>query len=254
MSTVRLTEERLRTWTLAQADRERMCVGILGGDPRFTDVKPRRPKGGPDGSRDIVALYNGREVWGAVGFRNSVSDSPQDKRWAKQKFRNDLKLAKRENSELVGFIFFTNVDLTPGELEKMKGHANKLGIPFVDIYNRERLRIALDSPTGLSLRYQYLQVPLSEAEQASFFAEWGSQMEEALHKGFGGILHEIERLRRLLVLVLRILELAGLIKLSWPSPDEPLGIIHEVKAEAGIRIIAEAIAKVVHSAEAEHKE
>jgi hypothetical protein len=37
-----------------------------------------------------------------------------------------------------------------------------------EVVDRERMRIALDSPDGFSIRFQYLDIPLSEAEQASF--------------------------------------------------------------------------------------
>ena len=84
MSTVRFTEERLRTWALAQEERERMCLGILSLDPRYSNVKPRRPKGGPDGGRDIEAVFSDRTlVWVGVGFRNNAIDSTEDKRWNK---------------------------------------------------------------------------------------------------------------------------------------------------------------------------
>lgn len=53
MSHPQLTEERLRTWLLTQADREQMCLAVLAMNPRYSDLQPRRPKGGPDGARDI---------------------------------------------------------------------------------------------------------------------------------------------------------------------------------------------------------
>jgi hypothetical protein len=195
MSTARLTEERLRTWIINQDDRERMCLGILALDPRFSNIKPRRPKGGPDSGRDIEALFDNREVvWGAVGFRNNVTDSSEDKKWAKTKFKSDLSSAKAANPSLWGFVFFTNVDLTPAELSNLEHYARSEGLSFVELFYRERLRVALDSPRGLSLRYQHLNIPLSEAEQAAFFAEYGTHIESVLHKGFGVI---DERLKRI---------------------------------------------------------
>lgn len=195
MSTARLTEERLRTWIINQDDRERMCLGILALDSRFSNIKPRRPKGGPDGGRDIEAVFDNRKlVWGAVGFRANVNDSIEDKRWVEAKFKDDISAAKSANPELWGFVFFTNVDLTPAELSKIEQHALSEGLSFVDIFYRERLRIVLDSPRGLSLRYQHLNIPLSEPEQAAFFAEYGSQIEHLLYKGFGAI---DERLKRI---------------------------------------------------------
>lgn len=195
MYTTRLTEERLRTWAISQDDRERMCLGILALDVRFSNVKPRRPKGGPDGGRDIEALFDNRVVvWGAVGFRANAIDSKEDKRWVEAKFKTDIEVAKTANPDLWGFVFFTNVDLTPTELVKLEQYARAMGLSFVEILHRERLRIALDSPRGLSLRYQHLSISLSEAEQAAFFAEYGSQIETLLHKGFGAI---DERLKRM---------------------------------------------------------
>ena len=195
MSTVRLTEERLRTWIINQDDRERMCLGVLALDARFSNIKPRRPKGGPDGSRDIEALFDNREVvWCAVGFRANVTDSSEDKKWVKSKFKHDIDSAKTENPTLWGFVFFTNVDLTPSEHSELEKCALSKGFSFIEIFYRERLRIALDSPRGLSLRYQHLNIALSEAEQATFFAEYGSQIEGLLHKGFGAV---DERLKRI---------------------------------------------------------
>ncbi len=195
MTTPRLTEERLRTYVLSQDDRERMCLGILGLDARFSNIKPRRPKGGPDGGRDIEALFDNREmVWGAVGFRNNVTDSSKDKKWVETKLKSDISSAKASNPNLWGFVFFTNVDLTPTEFSTLEEYVRSEGLSFVEIFYRERLRIALDSPRGLSLRYQHLNIHLSEAEQAAFFAEYGSQIERILHKGFGAI---DERLKRI---------------------------------------------------------
>jgi len=195
MSTTRLTEERLRTWIMSQADRERMCLGILALNARFSNIKPRRPKGGPDGGRDIEAVFDNREVvWGGVGFRNNVNDSGEDKKWVENKFNADIDSAKAKNPGLWGFVFFTNVDLTPAELSKLEQYAYSEGFSFIEIFYRERLRLDLDSPRGLSLRYQHLGIPLSEAEQAAFFAEYGSQIESLLHKGFGAV---DERLKRI---------------------------------------------------------
>src|SRR5947207_6752172 len=163
MSTVRLTEERLRTWALAQEERERLCLGVLALDPRFSDVKPRRPKGGPDGGRDIEAVFDNREiVWGAVGFRANATDSAEDKLWVTQKIKADVTSAKTANPQLWGFVFFTNVDLTPGDLISLEQLVRENGLSFVEIFYRERLRIVLDSPRGLALRYQHLGISLSE--------------------------------------------------------------------------------------------
>jgi len=224
MYTTRLTEERLRTWAISQDDRERMCLGILALDVRFSNVKPRRPKGGPDGGRDIEALFDNREVvWGAVGFRANAIDSKEDKRWVEAKFKTDIEVAKTANPDLWGFVFFTNVDLTPTELVKLEQYARAMGLSFVDIRHRERLRIALDSPRGLSLRYQHLSIPLSEAEQAAFFAEYGSQIETPLHKGFGAIDERLKRIEFFHDCSKPLLGGSAILTLKQDSTPEQLG-------------------------------
>ena len=45
------------------------------------------------------------------------------------------------------------------------------------VFDQERIRIVLDSADGFSIRFQYLQIPLSEAEQATFFAKWGDDIQ-----------------------------------------------------------------------------
>jgi len=195
MSKPRLTEERLRTWTISQDERERMCLGILALDPRFSKIEPRRPKGGPDGGRDIEAEFeNGEIVWVGVGFRNNVTDSKEDKKWAKDKFKDDAHTAIAANPGLWGFVFFTNIDLTPTEQSELREYGLSVGLSFVEVFYRERLRITLDSPRGLALRYQYLDISLSPAEQKAFFAEYGSQIENLLHKGFGVIDEKLKRI------------------------------------------------------------
>lgn len=55
----RITDERLRSWLDAnQVQRERLCAQLLPLLGQYSDVEPRRPKGGPDGARDIQAVYN----------------------------------------------------------------------------------------------------------------------------------------------------------------------------------------------------
>jgi hypothetical protein len=139
-------------------------------------------------------LSDGRPVWGAVGFRNSVSDSAADRRWVKQKFAADLRRALDEFPHLKAFVFLTNVELTVGERESLVASARELGLEFSDVFHRERLRILLDSPDGLAARYQYLNIPLSDAEQAAFFARWGGQLEELITKQFAAVERQLGRL------------------------------------------------------------
>jgi len=185
MDTARLTDERLRhALNSDQPSRERLCMAILALDRNYSDINPRRPEGGPDGGRDIECRRGPNLCYGAVGFLNNVSDSPEDKRIIKNKFADDLNAAIKQNKDLKAFVFFTNVDLTPGEVEKLKRNSEANGISFIDIYWRERIRHALDSPEGLAIRYQYLSIPLSDAEQASFFSRFGKDLERLVTGGF----------------------------------------------------------------------
>lgn len=194
-TTPRLTDERLRAWLDAnQLDRERLCLAVLRLDRRFVDVRHRQPRGGPDGGRDIQAnLVDGRDVWGAVGFQNSVSDTPQERKNGKQKFKNDLTRALEENPELRGFAFLTNVNFTVTDKDELISHARSVGIEQCDIFDREHLRIVLDAPDGLSIRYQFLHIPLSDAEQAAFFGKWGTDLQSLISQSFESIEKRLAR-------------------------------------------------------------
>jgi hypothetical protein len=178
------TEERLRSWLDAsQLQRERLCAQLLPMLGSYSHVELRRPKGGPDGSRDLQAVYNGQlQVWGAVGFRNSAKDDAKDKTWVRKKFKDDLQAALKENSSLQGFVFFTNVDLTPGEQDGLKRHAKENGIGHVEVFIRERMRLVLDSTEGWGCRVQFLDIEMSKEEQAAFIDKYGARLELLMEK------------------------------------------------------------------------
>lgn len=172
MDSARLTDERLRTALNAnQPGRERLCLSVLSLDRNYTEIRPRRPEGGPDGSRDIDCMRLGNRCFGAVGFLNSVSDSASNKTDIKRKFKEDILAARRADAKVKSFVFMCNVDLTPSEVKELEAFAELNGFTFTDIYWRERLRHVLDGPEGLGFRYQYLSISLSEAEQAAFFSQ-----------------------------------------------------------------------------------
>jgi hypothetical protein len=52
----------------------------------------------------------------------------------------------------------------------------------------------LDSPDGLSIRFQYLGLPLSDAEQAAFFARWGDEIQNLITAGFGAVEKSLNRI------------------------------------------------------------
>jgi hypothetical protein len=196
MSTPQQTDERLRHWLdTDQLSRERLCQAVLSLDKRFHDVRPRHPGGGPDGGRDLEAVFqDGRQAFGAVGFINSATDSQSEKTEAARKFRADLARALEAANDLKVFVFFTNVALTIGEKDSLLEHAKENGIDVVDVFDRERLRIALDAPEALGIRYEYLSLPLSEAEQAAFFAHWGNGLENLITESMRGVDSRLGRL------------------------------------------------------------
>ena len=190
------TDQRLRSWLdTNQLGRERLCHAILALDERFSSVRPRHPRGGPDGGRDLEAQYlDGRRVFGAIGFQNSVSDSQSERTVACRKFKDDLDTALEADRDLKVFVFFTNVSLTLGDKGALQTVANEKGIEVLDIFDRERMRIALDSPNGLAARVQYLNLNMSDAEQAAFFARWGDRIENVITNSRDAVHTRLNRL------------------------------------------------------------
>jgi hypothetical protein len=189
------TDEKLKCYLdTNQLHREQMCRAILSIDKRFTDVRPRHPRGGRDGGRDIEAMYRENQIaYGAVGFVNQANDSEEQKKTIRSKFECDLSSALSSDQKPAAFVFFTNINLTIGEKEGLIAKAKKTEILFCEILDRERLRIALDSPDGFSIRFQYLNISLSEEEQASFFARWGDEIQSVISTGFQRIENTLNR-------------------------------------------------------------
>lgn len=190
------TDERIKSYLdTNQLHREQMCRAILSIDQRYTDVRPRHPRGGPDGGRDLEAIYReNHTAYGAVGFVNQANDSSEQKRSIQEKFSSDLKSALSANNQLDAFVFFTNINLTIGEKESLISTARASNIVHCEIFDRERIRISLDAPDGFSIRFQYLNISLSEEEQASFFAKWGDDIQQVISSGFKNIENGINRL------------------------------------------------------------
>lgn len=190
------TDQRLRSFLdTNQLHRERMALAVLALDRRFSDVRPRHPSGGPDGGRDIEALFEGRLAFGAVGFVNGANDSPEHKRSASVKFRDDLSKAMEATPRPYAFAFLTNVNLTIAEKAALTADAREKGVGYCDILDRERIRIALDSADGFGIRQQYLQIPMTDGEQASFFARWGDDIQALIADGLGRVERTLARLQ-----------------------------------------------------------
>lgn len=181
-----VTDERLKGYLdTNQLSREQLCLAVLAIDKRFSEVRPRHPRGGRDGGRDIEAKFKGEAIaYGAIGFVNQANDSKEQKKVISKKFSDDLKSALTAEPKPSVLVFFTNLTLTVGEKDALKSKGRKAGLTHCDIYDREQIRIALDSPDGFSIRFQFLDIPLSEAEQASFFARWGDDIQAVISTGF----------------------------------------------------------------------
>lgn len=190
------TDERLKSYLdTNQLHREQMCRAVLAIDKRFSDVQPRHPRGGPDGGRDIEAVFrHGQRAFGAVGFVNQANDSDEQKRKIKGKFSSDLQSAVSAEPKPDVFVFFTNISLTIGEKDTLVADAKAAKFIYCDIFDRERIRIILDNADGFSIRFQYLGLPLSEAEQASFFAKWGDDIQSVVSTGFQRIEKALDRI------------------------------------------------------------
>jgi hypothetical protein len=190
------TDERLKSrLDTNQLVREQLCRAVLALDKRFSDVRPRHPRGGRDGGRDLDAIFGeGQVAFGAVGFVNQANDSAAQKKTIAKKFSEDLAAALAAQPKPSVFAFFTNINLTVGEKDKFKEQAQREGFAVCEIFDRERIRIALDDTNGLAARFQYLEIPLSEAEQASFFAKWGDDIQSVVATGFQRVEGTLDRL------------------------------------------------------------
>lgn len=188
------TDEKLKSFLdTNQLYRERMCLAILSIDKRFSDVRPRHPRGGPDGARDIEAVFQDELAFGAVGFMNQANDSNEMKIAIQKKFNDDLESASQVSPKPSSFFFLTNINLTIGEKELLIKGAKSKGLKHCEIFDRERIRIALDSADGFSIRFQYLNIPLSPEEQSSFFARWGDDIQAVISTGFQRVESTLER-------------------------------------------------------------
>lgn len=190
------TDERLKGFLdTNQLHREQMCRAVLEIDKRFSEVRPRHPRGGPDGGRDIEAVYRqAQRAYGGIGFVNQANDSSEQKKRIYTKFREDLASALGADPRPEVFVFFTNLNLSIGEKDGLIADARQSGITYCEIFDRERIRISLDAPDGFSIRFQYLGLPLSEEEQASFFARWGDDIQSLIANGFQRLERSLDRI------------------------------------------------------------
>lgn len=219
------TDERLKgRLDTNQLAREQLCLAVLSVDKRFTEIKPRHPRGGPDGARDLQAVFRESQVaFAAVGFLNQANDSSEHRKRAMTKFEEDLDAAVTTEPQLKVFVFLTNVNLPLSDKSELENSARQRGITHCEIIDRERIRIALDSSDGLAARYQYLGISLSEAEQASFFAKWGDDIQGLVSEGFGKLERTLNRLQFLAETNLPLSHLTILLQLDREYAGAEIG-------------------------------
>ena len=133
-------------------------------------------------------------AFGAVGFVNQANDSDGQKKIIRKKFETDLKSALAAAPKPEVFVFLTNVNLTIGEKDELVSKAKAEHLGHAEIIDREQIRLALDSPDGFAARFQYLDISMSEAEQASFFSRWGDDIQSLVATGFQRLEGTLERL------------------------------------------------------------
>jgi hypothetical protein len=190
------TDERLRSYLdTNQLAREQLAADILALDRRFSGVKPRHPRGGRDGGVDIEAQFDGQPAAIAVGFVNGATDADAERKQIKTKYKEDASSAANRTPRPGAFFFFTNTNLSLSEKSVLQAHSTNAGIASSEIFDRDRMRVILDGPDGLGIRYRYLQIPLSDAEQAAFFSRWGDDIQKVIGSRFSNVESSLARIQ-----------------------------------------------------------
>ena len=225
MSKPSRTEERLRNYLdSSQFLRESLCIALLPILGPFTQVKPRRPKGGPDGGRDIEAMFSGSYVtWGAVGFRNGGGNDKYARRESIKKCESDIGVAREENHELTHFVFFTNVDLTPAQVSALTEFAFDSGLKHFEVFDFNRLRTALDSPAGLIARLQYLDIKMSKTEQLALVNRFGDELQNAFASRLDRVDQTLSRMERFLDFQNPVRKRVFIFELENPTDSTAIG-------------------------------
>lgn len=159
----------LLNWDKGTPDAERMCAQLLKLEG-YEKIDPQHPLGGPDQKKDIVCYKHNKKYVAACYFPTGEHAFTV----LQKKFNNDIEGVEQNKAD--GFIFITNQKITQKNREKLI-EKHKFSI---DIYHNERILTLLNAPTGYGIRLEYLNIPLSEEEQISFFSQQNSFIEQAL--------------------------------------------------------------------------
>lgn len=167
------TESALRDWRYGQTQAERLVAALLHLEG-FEAVDPQHPLGGPDGLKDVLCRKDGLAWVAAAYFPTTTTTTTPKPSAIKSKFFDDFVGVARNQAQV--FAFFVNQSLTVGEREQLRSVAGQIRI---DIYHLERIRGLLDAPKGCGIRLEYLRIPMTEAEQWSF---WSSMNQDVVRK------------------------------------------------------------------------
>lgn len=168
------TELHLSMWRSGPTQAERLAAALLRLEG-YADVAPQAPLGGPDGRADILCSRGGYAYVAAVYF----PPTEQTFNDLVVKFDHDRVGATRRGRN--AFAFFTNQRLTRGERATLKERALNHNLEC-EIYDVERIAGALDEAGGYGLRAAYLGLPMTDAEQISYFARREHLVETALDR------------------------------------------------------------------------
>lgn len=223
------TEQKLKNYLATdQLKQERLCMSVLSLNKKYSNITPRQPYGGPDHGRDIQAIYDETYLcFIAVGFKQDANDSSEQINQIKKKFKDDLTNAltnaKKENLDLKGFVFFTNLKLTVDIIAELKQTAIKSGLLYCDIYNREQILQTLNTPDGYAIRFEFLDISLTEEEQKAFFTKWGNDIRSVISNGFDQQKKAVDRMIFLQEALLPLDNLAIVLKLNKEYKAEEIG-------------------------------
>lgn len=153
-----------------QHDFERMSADVLQL-LEYQDIVLIAPRGGSDDGKDITfTTKNGEKGLACVTLRKD-SDT---------KFNQDF--FQRKNGDYKKYIFFTNRYLSAAQKKKYTKYCkNILKAEFLP-FDSESLRSLLDSPSGYSLRQNYLHIPMSSEELIAMQEIWRKNLLEISSK------------------------------------------------------------------------
>lgn len=153
------TWHRLLEWDKGSNRSERLAGVVLSHDG-FKEIDPIHPNGGRDGRKDLVLTHAGKRWAVSVYFPRGQKSFTE----IRKKFKHDCGGGEDCGS---GFIFFTNQELKLSERKELDG----LCKCDVQLYHLERICLLLNTPSLYGVRYDFLEIEMSKAEQISFFAE-----------------------------------------------------------------------------------